>query len=473
MKKTKNRISTGIVLVMLTMVLMGVNDCSQQANINMQHIGNFFSYPFKAAADLANGTNDSAIRERYGNFVNAGSPTSGSGSGANSIQCNPDSTPISPVGDTLENIQQRIIAQNCVCAAWDVPAVCVDGHNCCSDTACPREVQCPLLCPENIDILHNNKRRAPPVTASGNYFSFLNSAFDVFPNEVRPLDRSAVTNSIPASGYNLGMISARRKFNELATFSRTPVPNFHGSESEKKRYYMARIDDIMDNKPASVPGYGNLAEFSADPLIQKYLKQKVAEEWHNKAIGNDPFSEKKVNPAHNMTRERATSMLADVNKGIGEMGSVTLAFGYVTASRDEVPAQALEAYKTFKDSNNNDVICVHDPNLPAYPVNLGPNFGTAPSLHFPFADPPKACFPSVVVKANGETTYTGKVRTFFDPPRVERDEDGIEVTKRYDDTLVDRPLFDVHHFKLSDQRDAVMSIPRLTQQCLQDRGCVE
>ncbi|HAZ13749.1 MAG: hypothetical protein A2X86_10165 [Bdellovibrionales bacterium GWA2_49_15] len=470
-----------VLICMLAMILMGVNDCSQQANVTMRHIGNFFSYPVRALIELANGTNESSIEERYQAYVNAANartaaanatpiptPINGSGSGSNCEGGIPGTDPAA----ALESLNAQVIALSCACSPWDIPvASCENGHACCNVNICPREVQCPKICPQDIGMLRNNKVKAPPVTADGNYFSFLNSAFDVFPNEVRPLDRDAITNSVPSPGYNLGMISARRKFNEMASFNTGPVPNFHGDEAEKKRYYREKIDKIFDNQPAAIPGYRNLAEFSADPLVQRYLKQKIAAEWEDRAVGNDPFSEKKVDPKNVMTAESAQSMLGDVKKGISEMGSATVAFGFKTTSDEKVSPQALEAYNTFKDANNNDVICVHDPNLPAYPVNLGPSSGTAPSLHFPFADPPKACFPSVVIKPSGETTYLAKVRSYFDPPRVVRDDDGIETTVRYEDAMLDRPLYGVHHFKQADHRSAVLSIPRLAQTCLRERGC--
>ncbi len=470
-----------VLICVLALVSMGVNECSQQANVTMRHIGNFFAYPFNALADLANGTNESSIEERYQAYVSAAQgrvatqnlipiPIDGSGSGSHCEGGVPGTDATTP----LVNLNSQVIAQSCACFPWDMPvASCESGRPCCNVNICPREVQCPKMCPEDIGMLRNNKLKAPPVAADGNYFSFLNSAFDVFPNAVRPLPRDSVANSIPSPGYNLGMISARRKFNELASFNTGPLPNFHGDEAEKKRYYREKIDKIFNNQTAAIPGYHNLAEFSADPLVQHYLKQKIAAEWEDRAVGNDPFSEEKVDPKKVMTAESAQSMLSDVKKGITEMGSATMTFGIKTTSNDPVSPQALEAYNTFKDANNNDVICVHDPNLPAYPVNLGPSAGTAPSLHFPFADPPKACFPSVVVKPNGETTYLAKVRNYFDPPRAMRDEDGVETTVRYEDSMLDRPLYDVRHFKQADHREAVLSIPRLAHDCLKDRGCID
>ena len=60
------------------------------------------------------------------------------------------------------------------------------------------------------------------------------------------------------------MISARRKFNEMASFNTGPLPNFHSDEAEEA-LLSRKIDNILDNQPAPFPpSYRNLPSFS-DP----------------------------------------------------------------------------------------------------------------------------------------------------------------------------------------------------------------
>ena len=206
---------------------MGVNSCSQQANVNMSHIGNFFSYPFNKLSDYINDNTDEDINEAYEKYTRSNSQTSPAACGRSPATIN------NPLAD-LENQMQGSL---CQCRPWDTPIDCTPGNDCCHISLCPREIQCPLLCPEDINILKNNKEKASPVESEGNYFSFLNSGFDIFPNEVRPLEISDLENSTPSPAYNLGMISARRKFNELATFGLSNVPLFPGGDEDKKEYY--------------------------------------------------------------------------------------------------------------------------------------------------------------------------------------------------------------------------------------------
>ena len=472
------RTSQLVVWLLLSLLLMGANECSQQANMNMAHIGNFFSYPFQALGRVASGTTDGAINERFENYIDNSEKTS-LASSAN-IQCG-ERVPASALS-SITGLNQEIISRNCQCRAWDTPRVCEGEAPCCSSTLCPTQVQCPLLCPDNTHILRNNAQKAPPVESEGNYFSFVNSNFDVFANQPRLIETEDVRTNIPATNYNLGMISARRKFNELATFTGGDAPQFSGTtdfekNSAKKEYYQQKIDRIFDGHPIDIEGYENLAEFSADPLVQTYLTQKIHDEWLEKSVGIDPFGETTADPSRHMTRERSQTLLSQVSSGIEQMGSATVIFGYVNNSTDKNRAQALEAYRVFESDDNKKVICVHDPNLPAYAIELDNSDAsvggeTAPGLHFPFIDPPKDCFPKMIIDpVTGATSYLAKVREYLPEPEEFTDEDGITQTRRYRDTMLNRPLFDVRHNQTSDRRDAVTEIPRLREKCQQERGC--
>jgi hypothetical protein len=49
-------------------------------------------------------------------------------------------------------LNNQIITHQCFCRAWDVPTTCQSGNQCCS-LGCPREVQCPRLCPDDIGLI--------------------------------------------------------------------------------------------------------------------------------------------------------------------------------------------------------------------------------------------------------------------------------------------------------------------------------
>jgi hypothetical protein len=74
--------------------------------------------------------------------------------------------------------------------------------------------------------------------------------------------------------YNI----TEKKFNYLAVYD---LENKYGAdipdvekERKWKSFYRKRINRIKRGKATFIPGFKNLREFSANPVIKKYLKKK-------------------------------------------------------------------------------------------------------------------------------------------------------------------------------------------------------
>jgi|GEM_PF-6924945 len=96
------------------------------------------------------------------------------------------------------------------------------------------------------------------------------------------------------SNFNVGdcwgVSGVLRKFVMLSIFTpqfRAPFDRDQ-QKTEYLTYYAKKIETILSGKPAVIPGFKNLRDFSSDPLIELYLKQRIVGEWQ-KYIGRISF----------------------------------------------------------------------------------------------------------------------------------------------------------------------------------------
>lgn len=88
-------------------------------------------------------------------------------------------------------------------------------------------------------------------------------------------------------GFCSGITSSLRKFNMLATFQAEAVgfvPNRETHPKEWLEYYTSRIEKVMNNEMTTFEGYQDLYTFSSDPEIQKYIREKIVDQWQKNNV---------------------------------------------------------------------------------------------------------------------------------------------------------------------------------------------
>lgn len=88
-------------------------------------------------------------------------------------------------------------------------------------------------------------------------------------------------------GFCSGITSSLRKFNMLATFEKKVVdvvPDRTTQPKEWLEYYTTRIEKIMNNEMTTIQGFEDLYSFSSDPEIQKYIREKIVDQWQKNNV---------------------------------------------------------------------------------------------------------------------------------------------------------------------------------------------
>ena len=172
--------------------------------------------------------------------------------------------------DDLDDSIIKIADRLCKCVAWS---------NCPKSKAC----NCDMLCPDGLEIFNHPDNSSMNKSLNKNSFSFRNSssAF-VFSEEGM------------SAGYCWGHASATSKFNRLAKFRvNEKVPCIKNNsckvgDEDYLEYMEDLIDDIMNNKPRTIPGFKNLSDFSSENMqsdsVLLYLGDSISNEWSDKAM---------------------------------------------------------------------------------------------------------------------------------------------------------------------------------------------
>jgi hypothetical protein len=88
-------------------------------------------------------------------------------------------------------------------------------------------------------------------------------------------------------GFCSGITSSLRKFNMLATFQKDvmdSIPDRRTQPKEWLEYYTSQIENIMNNKMTTIQGFEDLYTFSSDPEIQKYIREKIVDQWQKNNV---------------------------------------------------------------------------------------------------------------------------------------------------------------------------------------------
>ena len=90
-------------------------------------------------------------------------------------------------------------------------------------------------------------------------------------------------------GLCAGFTSTHRSFNMLAFFDSKNaygqiVPDRKTDEDAWLSFMKERVDGIMDHRMQVIPGFKDLQQFSSDPMIAQYLKEKMIEEWKRVSV---------------------------------------------------------------------------------------------------------------------------------------------------------------------------------------------
>ena len=83
-------------------------------------------------------------------------------------------------------------------------------------------------------------------------------------------------------GLCRGYSSLRRKTRFMGFFDASVAGPSRENPRAYKKFYKKILRDIRNFRPRIVPGYANLAELSADPLLKSMVQWQVLHEWRNK-----------------------------------------------------------------------------------------------------------------------------------------------------------------------------------------------
>lgn len=460
-----------IILFILCFLSLGVNTCSQSSNVGMRYVRNFMASPVLALNRLLRGETESAVEEEFSQLLNQFEAREANIRRLLDLsrenpelleRCRGRMPSNIPAG--FDQLMESVSNQLCHCNSWQTPLA--DCEVPCCSLLCRHEVRCEKICPSGLAIFKRNKERSHQVHDFN--FAFTNSAFDTYVNRVRHVPVTYMNGTLrSSSAYNLGYISARRKFNELAFFDEfSSAPESAGAY--RRHFYQEKIDALFEGKPAVIPGFKNLREFSADPEIQGYLKQKIAEEWLEKAIGHN-LSELEVDPGVSLNSSQMQELNRDIERKLNSLGSTTLLFGIKSEGESEATTpQAVEVYGKVQALGETR-LCVLDPNLPT--EEFESSLGTHSSPQEGGGDFRSNCTPYIVLEPNGRAYYVNRYRRILDPPVRGIDSDGLPVTHRFEDSVERRELYDLKLNSHGDELDALREVEPLNTFCKETRGC--
>ena len=196
----------------------------------------------------------------------------------------------------------------CTCKAWG---------------SCVKELcSCENLCPESFEIFN----REPIQTGLQDLTDFKNSL------NFRNSGAMMISSINGTQGYCWGHASVTSKFNRLAFFDPSDDSLRKQLESPpdslQRKYaiqeYKKIIDNIVDNKVQSIPGFTNLHKLSSHPDLQTYIADKVAKSWANRAMSlQGMFTSLEDKP---MKREESEKLFADIENKLNHYQQPQIVF---------------------------------------------------------------------------------------------------------------------------------------------------
>jgi len=258
---------TAISVITLLMMITMSASCNQVGLGAITATKNFFMAPYKAVKDHISSSKYEEIAARShsnkSSQVNYGIVTADS-------TCPQKVGSIIPMEtDDYEALMRSTREKICSCRAWGS----------CTKKLC----KCAILCPNNFSIFRRPpfKNSISDLTVPENSLSFRNRG---------SMNLSSIKGT---QGYCWGHASVTTKFNRLASFNpknkemRNMLENPQTIQQRDSalEYYKGLIDQIIENKTQSIPGFKNLQDFSSsDPDIQSYIADQVAHSWADRAM---------------------------------------------------------------------------------------------------------------------------------------------------------------------------------------------
>lgn len=165
--------------------------------------------------------------------------------------------------DSIESLSNTLRDTVCQCKSWG---------------SCTKDVcECSILCPNNFEIF---KRE------------YVENISDYSKQEHSLAFRNTGGGSKyeATQGYCWGHSSITSKFNRLAFFNPNKAAPFdlssenYDEQMRAVEYYKEKVDEIIRNNVAEIPGFDNLQSFSSHPALQSYIADKVATSWASRAM---------------------------------------------------------------------------------------------------------------------------------------------------------------------------------------------
>lgn len=206
---------------------------------------------------------------------------------------------------------------------------------------------CSQVCPNNFAIHSESFERMQPNTGE-HLLDFLNEKSEFKGFHQRTL------------GYCYGHTTLQRKFNYLAVFDPdnkygADIPNVE-KERKWKRFYRKRINRIKRGKATVIPGFNNLREFCANPIIKKILKEKTVEEWRDNAarLGGVSLFLKGLNELNKKTVDKRVN---DIRAALAVNITPKI---YMTNSKRPMFMHIISVYDVIDDSDGSTRLCILD-----------------------------------------------------------------------------------------------------------------
>jgi len=316
----------------------------------------------------------------------------------------PTNTPVDFLNQTAQDLDDKLCKE---CKPW---ARVTSPAPFCSPTCANA---CQKVCPQKgFGILDHYKEKLLPTNKDK--MSFRNSA---------AMFNDAGSSLIAFQGYCSGMVSSRRKFNMNGFFEPGSVPRDNNGkvirdETDLVSYYQDIIEKVHSNKPTEIPGFKNLGEFTANPMIQDIMRQAIADEWAdvtvlrssaNATAFTDPLLGK-----NKMNVKKSEKVISGLKEKIKHVGSGTLYIGLGGTANMHI----IDAFDVISGNDGRSKICINDPNYS----------GTSHRLSYN-GDKLVNCSPSVIVRKNGTMSYQGTTVT---QARVDHPQDEATITTSID-----------------------------------------
>lgn len=325
---------------------------------NQNHLGaftaakNLVSLPFKGISNYFSNNEYDDVESRGGGNLTFSERTIAIDQEDNP-SCEADQSSTSPELPIEDYGQLMNETRNLVCS-------CRPFGSCDKDLC-----SCENLCPDNFDIF----KREP----------YQNSLEDLSQPEhslsFRNADAMYLSSIQGTNGYCWGHASVTSKFNRLAFFNPEDTqikealnaPPNSDERNQAIQYYKDVIDQVVDNKVTSIPGFRNLNEFSAHPDLQTYLADKVANSWAERAMSMQGLST--AVRARAMEQEASEQFFKEIIKKIDHNQQPQIVFTK-EGERFKTHAVLVSDYKVVDDKV---ILCIRDNNY--YP------FRNAQCLH--------------------------------------------------------------------------------------------